>query len=169
MTLIGEVFEPFVQYDIPLPALIQLSTVFVDESSQRDVALLSADDHGFGQLAVQIGPYRDIGIDEQTIIGLQMVSQRQRDRVATALENIDVQVTVAGNTRAKAAIESVNLRNQSQKSQVVTFIKRHQTDKATWLYNRLWNQMGIEQHAINIARTCVAISGSYSTLNTGTI
>ncbi len=55
MPLIGQVFEPFVEYDIALPTRVQLRYLRAHQSPQLSRAVVAAQAHRLGQLAVEAG------------------------------------------------------------------------------------------------------------------
>jgi hypothetical protein len=63
-----------------------------------------------------------------------------------------MEVTLAGDSGTKATIQPFDFRNQLPQSQVITLIQRHQADEAIWPDDCLWYELGIKQHAVNIAR-----------------
>ena len=94
----------------------------------------------------------DVRVDEQAFISLQMVSQRQCDRVATALEDLDVEIAITGYARTKTPVQAVNFRNHSEQPEEIAFVQCHQAYEATGLRYRFRNKVGVEQHRANIAR-----------------
>lgn len=115
------------------------------------MSLLFAYRQNLGKLTIQIDTDHQIGIDKQAFVDRQMVGQRQRHCIAATLDDLDMQVASPGNPRSKATIEAIDLGDQTQQSEKITFVERHQTDEAFRPDYSFWDQMGVEQHAVNIA------------------
>ena len=141
MSLVEQVFEPLVKDDIAAPSRIEFATIFPDQLAKLRVPVIARQAHGLSQAAVEISSNLDIRVGKPTVACLEMVSQRQGYRVAAPLENFDIKLAVPGNTRAETAVEPFQLRDQLQKSKIVTLIQRHQTDEAARLYDGLWNEL----------------------------
>ncbi len=115
--------------------------MFTHQPAQGRVALALADAQHFGKLAVQVRADGHVRVHEEPLIRFEMIGQRQRDRVAGAFEDFDMQVAVPGHSRTKAPVETLEFGNQTQEPEVIALIQGHKTDEATWLRDRFRDQV----------------------------
>ena len=141
MALLAQIIEPLVEDNIAAPAAVEFLAMLEHESPQGRMPLPGANSHDLGQLAVQISPHRHVRIHKQPVVRLEVIGKRQRQRVATAFENLDMQVALPGHPGTKTAIQAAHFGYQAQQTQIVALIQRHQPDKTPGLRDGLRDKM----------------------------
>jgi hypothetical protein len=139
MSLIREVFQPFIEDNIAPPAPVQFFTMLERKSSQGLVSLLLTYCQNLGLLSVKIDSHRHVRIEEHSRIGVQVIRQRQCNGVATRFYDLDIQVTFASNAGPKTTVKAIDTGDESQQSEVIAFVQRHQSDEAIRANDGLWN------------------------------
>lgn len=138
--MVHQVIQPLVEHTVPLPALVEFISVNSPKTPKFRVTMIATQSHGFGQLAIQVDPYSDVRIGNSLSLLDEKVRQRKRNRVPASLEDLEVQVTVTRNPGSVVAVETIEVRYELLQPKIVTFIQRHQADKAPGPCNRLWYQ-----------------------------
>ena len=111
MSLIGQILEPLVEDDVATPAAIELGTVHFGNTAQFTMPVVAAQSHRFSQPSIQVRTHRHIRICDALAIVFEVLGQGQRNGVSASLQNLDIQLAIAGYAGSKAAVQTFEFRN----------------------------------------------------------
>lgn len=137
MTLLEQIIEPLVQDDISLQPDTEFFAVRTRKAAKFGMAMVLAETHRLRKPPIEVSTYHHVRVGDSTVVSVEKIGQRERYRISSSIEDLDVQIAVSGNTRPEAAVEAFELGHQLKQAEIVTLIKRHQTDKTSRIDYRL--------------------------------
>ena len=119
VTLIHQVLEPFVQHHVAAPTFVEFVTMGANQPPKSGMAVVARQLHGFRELPVEVDPDTQVRIGNTDAALIKEIRQRQSDRITAALDDLEMQVSVAGDARSIIAVETVDIWNESLETEVI--------------------------------------------------